>query len=132
MGGSGRKGEKLFISMPRHRKPETNTEKRPGLDIQATTIKNLMRVLEDILITERVIALERYYLTCKQRKNESLEQFQADLVELASGADCGPRRRGVRRMFTAQMHHDKIAGKLLAETRSPPDAYIYAIRKKVI
>ena len=51
-----------------------------------------MRVLQVILFTERVIAFKRYNFIChKQKKNELLEQFHADLMELASRADCGDR-----------------------------------------
>ena len=88
---SGPKCRKLFISMPRHRKPKTGTAKN-DLDIQITTAKNLMRVLEDVFVTKRVFAFEIYHFVCrKQRGNELLEQFHADLVELASRVDCGDR-----------------------------------------
>ena len=70
-----------------------------------------MRVLDDFFVTERVIAFERYKFICrKQRKTESLEQFHADLVKLASRADCGDRKdESVRDMFTVHMHNHKIA-----------------------
>ena len=51
-----------------------------------------MTTLEDIFITTRIIAFEWYNFICrKQKKAESVEQFYADLVELASRADCGDR-----------------------------------------
>ena len=44
-----------------------------------------------------------YNFICrKQRKNESLEQFHADSVELAVTADCGDREeKWIRDIFTA-------------------------------
>ena len=86
-----------------------------------------MTVLEDIIVTTRIIAFERYNFICrKQKKAESLEQFQADLVELASRADCGDREsEWVRDMFTAHMNNEKIAEELLAQTQ-----YEYAIRRE--
>ena len=68
-----------------------------------------MAVLEDLIVTTRIIAFERYNFICrKQKKKESLEQFHADLVELASRADCGDREiKWVRNMFTAHMNNEK-------------------------
>ena len=88
-----------------------------------------MTTLENIFLTTRIIAFERYNFICrKQKKTESLEQFHSDLVELASRADCGDCEvEWVRDMFTAQMNNDKIAEELLAQTRSPQDAYEYTI-----
>ena len=91
-----------------------------------------MTVLEDIFVTTRIIAFERYNLICrKQKKAESLEQFHADLVELASRADCGDREsEWVRDMFTAHLNNEKSAEELLTQTRSPQEAYEYAIRRE--
>ena len=74
----------------------------------------------------------RYNFICrKQKKSESLEHFHADLVELASRADCGDREdEWVRDMFTAHMHNEKIAEELLAQTRTQQDAHEYAIRRE--
>ena len=56
----------------------------------------------------------------KQRKNETLEQFHADLVELASPVVCGDREHeSVRDLFTALMSHENNAEEMLAETRLP-------------
>ena len=53
-----------------------------------------------------------------------MEKFLANLVELASRADCGDRENEwVRDTFTAHMSDEKIAEELLAETKSPQDAY---------
>ena len=84
-------------------------QKRPGLNTQTTTTIQLRQVLEDIFITHRIIAFERYNFICrKQRKNETLEHFHADLVELASRADCGYKEdKCVRDMFTAHMNNEK-------------------------
>ena len=106
-------------------------QKRPGLNIQTTMTRQLIQVLEEIFITHRIIAFERYNFICrKQRKNETLEQLHADLVELASRADCGDRENEwVRDMFIAHMNNEKIAEELLAETRTQ-EAYEYAMRRE--
>ena len=89
-----------------------------------------MATIQNIFVTTRIIAFERYNFICrKQKKTESSEQFHADSAELASRADCGDREDDwVRDMFTAHMNNDKIAEELIAQTRSPEDAYDYAIR----
>ena len=68
-----------------------------------------MTTLEDIFVTNRIVAFERYNFIClKQKKSESLEQFHADLVELAAQVDCGDREDDwVRYMFTAHMSNEK-------------------------
>ena len=50
----------------------------------------------------------------KQKKNESIEQFHADLVELSSRADREDEL--VSDMLTANMNSEKIAEELVAET----------------
>ena len=91
-----------------------------------------MTTLEDIFVTNRIVAFEKYNFICrKQKKLESLEQFHADLVELASRADCGDREdEWISYIFTAYMSNEKIAEEVLAQTRSPQEAYEYAIRRK--
>ena len=91
-----------------------------------------MTVLEDIFITTRIIAFEKYNFICKkQKKNQSIKQQHADLVALASRADCGNSKdEWVRYMFTAHMNNEKIAEDLIAETRSPQDSYQYATRRE--
>ena len=105
-------------------------QKRPSLQLHTVTTQEFMTVLEDIFVTTRIIAFERYNFICrKQRMAERLEQFHADLVELASRADFGDREsEWVRDMGTAHMNNEKIAEGLLAQTRSPQEAYEYAIR----
>ena len=74
---------------------------------------------------------EVQFFLSKKKKTEILEQFHADLVELASRADCGDREKEwVRDMFTAHMNNEKIAEELLAQTRTPQEAYEYAIRRE--
>ena len=91
-----------------------------------------MTTFEDIFVTTRIIAFERYNFICrKQKKTDVLQKFHEDLVELASRADGGDREdEWVRDMFTAHMNNDKIAEELLAQTRIPQDAYDYAIRRE--
>ena len=103
-------------------------QKRPGLDLLTVTTRNIITTLEDIFVTTKIVAFERYNI-----KMESLEHFNADLVELALRADCGDREdEWVRDMFTAHMHNEKIAEQLLAQssTRNPQDAYNYSIRRE--
>ena len=107
-------------------------QERPNLELNNVTTQELMTTLEDIFVSTRIIAFERYNFICrKQTKAESLEQFHSDLVELASRADCGDREdEWVRDMLTAHMNNEKIAEELLAQTRSPQDAYEHAIRRE--
>ena len=109
-------------------------QKRPSLELHNVTTQELMTTLENIFVTNRIVAFEGYNFTCrKQKKSESLEQFHADLVELASRADCGEREdEWVRDMFTAHMNNEKIAEELIAQKQTPQDAYEYAIRRESI
>ena len=67
-------------------------QKRLGLVLHAVTTRELIKILEDMFVTTRIVAFERYNFICrKQKKTENLEQLHADLVELASRADCGDR-----------------------------------------
>ena len=91
-----------------------------------------MTTLEDIFVTNRNVAFEKYNFICrKQKKSASLEQFHADLIELASRADCGDREdEWVRHMFTAHLNNEKIVEELLAQTWITEDAYKYTIRRE--
>ena len=85
-------------------------QKRPNLQLHTITAQEFMTVfLVEIFVTTRIIAFERYTFICrKQKKAESLEHFHADLVELASRADCDDREsEWVRDMFTAHMNNEK-------------------------
>ena len=107
-------------------------QKKTGPNIQATSKRELKQVLDDIFITQRVIAFDTYnFIYRKQRKNKTLKQFHADLVELASRADCGNSEdEWARDMFTTHMNNKKIAKEIVAETRTPQEAYEYAIRRE--
>ena len=107
-------------------------QKRPSLELHNVTRQELVKTLEEIFVTNRIVAFQKYKFICrKQKKSESLEQFHADLVELASRADCGDREdEWVKDMFTAHMNNEKIAEELLAQTRSSQDSYKYAIRRE--
>ena len=107
-------------------------QKRPNMQLLTVSTQQFMTVLEDVFVTTRIIAFERYdFIYRKQKKTESLEQFHADLVELASRADCGDREsEWVSDMFTAHMNNEKFAEELLAQTRTPQEAYEYAIRRE--
>ena len=98
------------------------------------TTRELITTLDDLFVTTRIVAFERYIFICrKQKKTESLEQFHADLVELASRVDCGDREdEWVPDMFTAHMQMENIAEELLAQTRSPKNAYEHAIRREKV
>ena len=58
---------------------------------------------------EQNSTFEKFNLICrKQKKSESFEKFHADIVELASRADCGDcKDEWIRDMFTAQMNKEK-------------------------
>ena len=78
------------------------------------------------------IAFQHYDTNCHaQKKNDSLEQFHAELLELASKADCVDKEdEWVRDMFTAHMLNKKISEEILAKTRSLKEEYEYAIRRE--
>ena len=80
-------------------------QKRPNLVLHNVTTQEFMTALEDIFVTNRIVAFEKYNFICrKQKKTESLEQFHADLVELASRADFGDREdEWVRDMFNSTL-----------------------------
>ena len=107
-------------------------QKRPNMQLHTVSTQQFMTVLEDIFLMTWIIAFERYNFICrKQKKMESSEQFDADLVELASRADCGDREsEWVSDVFTAHINKEKIAEELLAQTRTPQEAYEYTIRRK--
>ena len=90
-----------------------------------TATHGIYATIHDCFVTTRRIAFERYIFICrKQKKTEGLGQFHADLVELASRVDCADREsEWVRDMFTAHMNNQKIAEELLAQTRTPQEAY---------
>ena len=112
----------LFLCLGAEGQRQT-LQKRPGLELHTVTTQELMTLLEDDFVTNRIVAFERYHFICrKQKKSESLEQFHADSVELASRADCGDREdKWVRDMFTAHMNHEKncerITSKYTESTR---------------
>ena len=68
----------------------------------------------------KIIAFKRYGFICRvQKKNESLEQFHAEVVELASKADCGDKEdEKVRDRFTAHLLNEKLSEELLVETHT--------------
>ena len=122
----------LPLLVSRRRRTMSNTPNRSNVQLHTVSTQQLMTVLEDIFVTTRIIAFERYNFICrKQKKTESLEQFHADLVELASQSDCGDREsEWVKDMFTALMNNETIAEELLAQTRTRQEADEYAIRRK--
>ena len=81
---------------------------------------------------KRTLAFDRYnFISQKERKKETLEKFHANLVELAPRTDCGDREdERVCDMFTAEMSKEKIAEELLTETRSPQEAYEFAVERE--
>ena len=85
-------------------------QKRLNLQLHTVTTQEFMTTLEDFFSTTRIIAFERYHFICRKPKSSrNLEQFHADLVELASIADCGDREdEWVRDMFTANISNEKL------------------------
>ena len=62
-----------------------------------------------------------------------VDNHKANIIgrNLLPRADCGDRdSEWVRDLFTAHMNNEKIAEDLLAQTRTPQEAYEYAIRRK--
>ena len=56
-------------------------QKIPSLVLHNVTTQEILTTLEDIFVTNRIVAFERYIFICrKQKKSESIEQFHADLV----------------------------------------------------
>ena len=55
-------------------------QKRPGLVLHTVRTRELtILTLEDLFVTARIVAFERYNFICrKQKKTESLEPFHAD------------------------------------------------------
>ena len=67
--------------------------------------------LENVLVTEKTIALERYNFFCRIQKNVCLEQFHAELIDLASKADCGDKEKeSMRDKFTTNVKREDIGG----------------------
>ena len=69
-----------------------NQQKRPVLDLHTMNTRILLTAVEDIFVTTIIVLFERQNFICRnQKKTEIFEQFHADLVELASRADCKDR-----------------------------------------
>ena len=132
MGRSRRESTQLHILMLRSGMTKTNTTETYQFGITHRFHSRTDDNTRGFFYHTRFIAFERYNFICrKQKKNESLEQFHSDLMELASRADCGDREdEWVCDMFTAHMNNDRIAEELLAQTRSPQGTYKYAIRRE--
>ena len=108
-------------------------QRRLILDLHSISTKEFMTILEDIVLTRRIIAFERYNFICsKQKKTESPENFQAELVDLALRVDCGDRENErFRDTFTAHLHNHKIAEELLAVTEpTEKNELKYAIHRE--
>ena len=88
--------------------------------IQIESKRDLWGELEDVIVIEKIIAFQRYGFICRvQKKNESLEQFHAEVVELASKADCGDKEdEKVRDRFTAHLLNENLSEELLVETHT--------------
>ena len=118
--------------MPGSRRSASNSAKTPRPS--STHVDNKRANYDSSRLTRnnqngRVRKIQLYLR--KQKKTESLEQFHADLVELASRADCRDKEdEWVRDMFTAHMQNEKIAEELLAQTKSTQYAYEYAKRRE--
>ena len=73
------------------RATKISTEKT-GARHPISDYKKLVRTVENVFLTTKIVAFERYNFVClKQQKNKSLEQFNANFVELASHASCADR-----------------------------------------
>ena len=106
--------------------------KRPNLDIQTQARKNRMQILENIFVISRIMAFGMFIFIClKQRNKGTLEQLHLDLFELAFRADCGKENiNGFGICSQPTCPTKRLQKDLSAETRSPPDAFEYAIRRE--
>ena len=113
----------------------------PDLKIQETSTKAFWNRLEHLFIKDRNVTFDRYEaFTRKQNKTETLEQFHCGLTELVIKGNfkcpnCNDNTLEteiIRDLFTANMTNDEVQKDLLAETKTPDQAFEYAIRRKKV
>ena len=111
----------------------------PDLRIQETSTRAFWNRLEHLFIKYRNVTFDRYKaFTRKQNKTETLEQFHCRLTELVIKGNfkypnCNNNNLEteiIRDLFTANMTNDEVQKDLLAETKTPAQAFKYAIRKE--
>ena len=111
----------------------------PDLKLQETSTRAFWNRLEHLFIKDRNVTFDRYEaFTRKQNKTETLEQFHCGLTELViignfKCPNCNDNTletKIIRDLFTANMTNDEVQKDLLAETKTPTQAFEYAIRRE--
>ena len=111
----------------------------PDLKIQEISTRAFWDRLEHLFIKDRNVTFDRYEaFTRKQNKTETLEQFHCGLTELVIKGNfkcpnCNNNTLEteiIRDLFTANMTNDEVQKDLLAETKTPEQAFEYAIRRE--
>ena len=111
----------------------------PDLKIQETSTRAFWNTLEHLFIKDRNVTFDRYEaFTRKQNKTETLEQFHCGLTELVIKGNfkcpnCNDNTLEteiIRGLFTANMTNDEVQKDLMAETKTPDQAFEYAIRRE--
>ena len=111
----------------------------PDIKIQEISTRAFWNRLEHLFIKDRNVTFDRYEaFTRKQNKTETLEQFHCGLTELVIKGNfkcpnCNNNTLEteiIRDLFTANMTNDEVQKDLLAETKSPEQAFEYAIRRE--
>ena len=92
-------------------------QKYPRLEIQNTTLKNLVTMLEATFKTEENTIYERFILfTRTQKQHESLELFYGVLTEQAAKCSLGTLEKElVRDLFIARNNNAELQKKFLIE-----------------
>ena len=111
----------------------------PDLKIQETSTRAFWNRLDHLFIKDRNVTFDRYEaFTRKQNKTETLKQFHCGLTELVIKGNfkcpnCNDNTLEteiIRGLFTANMTNDEVQKDLLAETKTPDQAFEYAIRRE--
>ena len=111
----------------------------PDFKIQKTSTRAFWNRLEHLFIKDRNVTFDRSEaFSRKQNKTETLEQFHCGLTELVIKGNfkcpnCNANTLEteiIRDLFTANMTNDEVQKDLLAETKSPAQAFEYAIRRE--
>ena len=109
------------------------TQKFPNDNIYDLTTLKPWEVMEIAFIRPRNIIFDRYvFFSRKQKKGETIEQFQSILKELAENCDFENREEVIiRDIFITNMLDDDIQLELLRDTVDPERALIIAVNMEM-
>ena len=94
--------------------------KFPHTNVETKTMKEIWEELETIFIRPRNVTFDRYLLTRRQQRGETMEQFHSALRSLAEHCQLGHLEDELLRdIFTANMIYPEIQKELLKVTLSP-------------